>query len=142
MNPEPLASKAPSPGSNPGATANSGPGQDLSRVSVTHDDGVAHITFPSGKADGAAVRELFETVARMTDHHHIRVVIDLTGAVYVPSGMMGMLVTVKKRIASVGGQLHIVITDPLVRTSFTAMRLERILSLHDSLDDAIARFEK
>ena len=131
MNPEPLASDA-----SPASSA------ETSRLRVAQVQGVSHITFPSGKADGAAVRQLFEAVAQMTDHHHIRVVIDLTGAVYVPSGMMGMLVTVKKRIASVGGQLHIVIVDPLVRTSFTAMRLERILSLHDSLDDAIARFEK
>lgn len=114
----------------------------LERVAVHMHDGVIHIRFSQGKADGQAVRELFEASARITDRYSVRVIMDMAGVTYVPSGMMGMLVTVRKKISSVGGQFHIVVSDPLVRGSFEAMRLERMLSLFDSTQAALNAFKR
>ena len=112
-----------------------------SRVHVTHENNIIFITFPEGKADGQAVRELYEASAQITDHYSIRVVLDLTNTPYVPSGMMGMLITVKKKISSVGGQFHVVVPDPMVKTSFLTMKLDRILQMFDSMDEALAGFK-
>lgn len=109
---------------------------DGTRVAMAKVDGFIHMTFPAGKADGTAVRELYEATAQLLDHHHIQVVVDLGGVDFVSSGMMGMLVTAKKKIASVGGAFHVVIANPLIHQSFTAMRLDRMIPLHATLQEA------
>lgn len=111
------------------------------RVAVAVTQELVHITFPAGLADGIAVRELYEVSVPSFGQHHVRMVVDLTGTRYVPSGMMGMLITIKKKVASAGGQMHVVIPDPLVRDSFLAMGLNRILSLHALVEEATANFK-
>jgi|GEM_PF-1156294 anti-anti-sigma factor len=113
----------------------------FTRVQMTRQENIIFLTLADGKTDGQAVRELYEVSAQITDHYNIRVVLDLVGASYVPSGMMGMLITVKKKIASVGGQFHVVVADPLIKTSFLAMKLDRILSLYDTMDEALSSFK-
>lgn len=112
------------------------------RVAVTQSEDLVHITFPAGLADGIAVRELYEVSVPSFGLHHVRMVVDLTGTRFVPSGMMGMLITIKKKVASAGGQMHVVIPDPLVRESFHTMGLGRILSLHALMEDAAAHFKE
>lgn len=110
------------------------------RVAVAQRKGVVHVTFPAGKADGVAVRELYEASVPFFGAHHMHMVVDLTGTKFVPSGMMGMLLTLKKRLSGTGGQLHVVIPDPLVRASFETMGLHRVLTIHQVIDDAAKHF--
>lgn len=110
------------------------------RVAILYDGDVVHVTFPAGKADGVAVRELYEVSVPSFGAHHVHLVVDLTGTRFVPSGMMGMLLTIKKRISGTGGKLHVVIPDPLVRESFLAMGLDRVLSIHHVIDDVKKHF--
>lgn len=115
------------------------PTNTLTRLCATRLDDAIHVTLPSGKADGVAVRELYELSAQLLDRHHTHIVVDFTNVNFVPSGMMGMLITVRKKLMGTGGQLHVVINDELVLNAFHLMKLDRILSLCNSLDEAITR---
>lgn len=110
------------------------------RVAFSVAEEVVHITFPAGKADGIAVRELYEVSVAWFGAHHVHVLVDFTGTTFVPSGMMGMLLTVKKRLSAAGGKLHVIIPDPLVHASFQAMGMHRVLTIHQVIEDAAKHY--
>ncbi len=101
----------------------------------------AHVTFPQARFDGNAVRELFE-FSNEIPPHHARLLVDCGDLELVPSGAMGMLVTIRKRFLSHGGQLHIAVPDPRIRGAFHAARMQLILQLFDSTSQAIAAFKR
>ena len=94
----------------------------------------------SDRADGVAVRELYEASAELVDMDGLRLLIDLSPLTMVGSGLMGMLVTVRKKCLSGGAQCHVLITSPLVMESFTILRLDRILPLYATAEEAVKAF--
>jgi anti-anti-sigma regulatory factor len=52
-----------------------------------------------------------------------------------------MLITIRKRFMSTGGQLHIALPDPNIRTSFELANMQRLLHLFASVDEAMAAFK-
>ena len=104
-------------------------------------DGIVHVRFP-GKVDGNGVRELFELSAEIMDSDDPLLLVDFTGVPLVTSGAMGILVQIKKRFLSVGGQLHIVLADEHNRQAFELMRLDIVLKLFDSIEQARAAFKR
>ena len=97
--------------------------------------------FPRGHIDGIAVREMYEAAAAMMDQRNVKLMVDLTGVDMLNSGAMGMLVTMRKKFLHTGGQLHIAAPDPLVLESLRMMHLDRVLTLFESVSEAMARFK-
>lgn len=113
---------------------------DYAHIACNTDDQIVHVTFPKGRFDGHAVRELFEMTNTLPDQG-ARVLVDTTGLPTVPSGGMGMLVTIRKRFLATGGQLHVAIPDALVFESFQIAGMDRLLKLFDSVDAARDAFK-
>jgi len=104
------------------------------------DGEIVHVTFP-GHVDGNAVRELFERSSQVMDEDDPKLLIDFTGVPLITSGAMGILVQIKKRFLSVGGQLHVVVADENNRQSFKMMKLDIMLKLFESTDAARKAFK-
>ncbi|MEM1108254.1 MAG: STAS domain-containing protein [Planctomycetota bacterium] len=113
---------------------------DYTHIQPETCDDVAVITFPLGRFDGNAVRELFEFSNQLPSTQP-KLLIDTTGVAMVPSGGMGMLLTIRKRFLSVGGQLHVALPGANVRQSFKVANMHRMLALFDSVKDARAAFK-
>jgi anti-anti-sigma factor len=111
------------------------------RLLMREVSGLVTLGFPRGVVDGVAVREMLETTALLTDRHNLRMIVDFTGVAMVPSGAMGMLVTIRKKLMHVGGSLHVVVSDPNVKQTFLLTRLDKILCLFDTVDQAAAAFK-
>ncbi|MEM9884209.1 MAG: STAS domain-containing protein, partial [Planctomycetota bacterium] len=90
---------------------------------------------------GVAVRELFELSNRLPTPHP-RLLVDTAGVALVPSGGMGMLLTIRKRFLAVGGQLHVALQDANIRRAFAVANLDRMLRLFETADAALAAFKK
>jgi anti-anti-sigma factor len=103
-------------------------------------EGICHVTFP-GRVDGNAVRELFELSSEVMDERDPKLLVDFTGVPLVTSGAMGILVQIKKRFLSVGGQLHVVVADEQNRQAFELMKLDIVLNLFESTDAATSAFK-
>ncbi|MEM9790879.1 MAG: STAS domain-containing protein [Planctomycetota bacterium] len=103
------------------------------------DERVTVVTFAEGKADGVAVRELYEAVAGMLDDDLPRVVVDLVGVRHLGSGMLGMLVTAMKKLRQAGGRMAVAAGDPLVREEIRVMHLDRVLDVHETRESAEKR---
>ncbi len=113
---------------------------DFTHIHCEHHGDLAHVTFPLGRFDGVAVRELFEC-SNDLPASHAKLLVDTTGVGLVPSGGMGMLLTIRKRFMSSGGQLHVALPDPNIMQAFTIASMDRMLKLFASVEDAKAGFK-
>jgi anti-sigma B factor antagonist len=109
----------------------------MTRLSVTGAaDGLVHVTFPAGRADGTAVRELFEALAVIFERPGVRLLLDFTGVDHLTSGMIGMLVTTRKRAMPAGGRVAVALPDPLLMQQLSVTNLQRVLTVTDSVEAA------
>jgi len=110
-------------------------------LTLDESDGVTHMRFPAGKVDGNAVREMYETAAQLLDHRNLKLLVDFTGVPLLSSGAMGMLVTLRKKMLSVGGQMHVAIPDPNVMETMRIMNLHIVLNLFEDVETARGAFK-
>ena len=113
---------------------------NLPRVRIERDGGMLHLTFPRRTVDGVAVREMYEAAADYFDDPHLKLLVDFTGVPLINSGMMGMLVTLRKKLLQSGGQMHVLIPDPQVMQTLQIMNLHLVLTLF-SEPEAARRFK-
>ncbi|WP_432798421.1 STAS domain-containing protein [Poriferisphaera sp. WC338] len=116
---------------------------EASRLTVSEDrGGYYRIVFPNGKVDGTAVRELYEVTMQLADQiEQLKLLVDLSGIEFMPSGGLGMLVTLRKKFLGSGGQLHIYVPDAQVREVFMVTNLDRLLNLYSNGDEASTSFK-
>lgn len=67
-----------------------------------------------------------------------RVICDLTAVTFIDSTTLGVLLQGKRRLAGVGGALHVVCPTPAIVNIFRIVGLHRILTIHSDLPAAIA----
>lgn len=112
----------------------------FTHIQIAEHDGCHHVTFLGERFDGIAVRELFEYSNELAGHQP-KLLVDTTGVAMVPSGGMGMLITIRKRFMGTGGQLHIAVPDPRILESFTLANMQRLLKLFPSVSEALSAFK-
>ena len=110
-------------------------------IEITDQHDVKVMTFPDGRMDGSAIRKMYETTVELIDQPNMRLLVDLSGIDMVSSSAMGMFVTMKKKCLGVGAQLNIFVPSESVMGAFNLMRLNRVLNLHSSRDDALRAFK-
>ncbi len=111
------------------------------RLSIETIDTLQHVRFPRQKIDGIAVRELYEAAAQVSHGRDPKMLVNLDGVSLVSSGVMGILVTIQKLFRHVGGQLHIVSTNPMVVQQFEVANLHLLLKVFADLDTAMKAFK-
>jgi len=111
------------------------------RLTIETVETLLHVRFPRRKIDGVAVRELYEAAAQVSHGRDPRMLVNLEGVSLVSSGVMGILVTIQKLFRHVGGQLHIVSSDPMVVQQFEVANLHLLLKVFSDLDSAMAMFK-
>ncbi len=110
-------------------------------AAAANPNGVLHITFPQGRADGVAVRELYEASIDAIDGHDARLLVDFTGVDTLNSGMLGMLVTVRKKTLQSGAQLHVVLPQPMLMRQLVLTNLHHIIAAFADREHALDAFK-
>jgi anti-sigma B factor antagonist len=67
--------------------------------------------------------------------HHL--VLDLAGVRFCDSSGLSLFVALDRETAALGGGLRLAAVPPPVTLVLTAMRLDRVLALHATVDDAV-----
>lgn len=111
------------------------------RLRVDEEKGIHRMTFPRGTVDGVAVREMYEATAALMDHRNLKLLVDFTGVQMLSSGVMGMLVTIRKKLMHTGGQLHIAVPSERAMESFHVMNLHLLLTLFPTPEEACGKFK-
>lgn len=69
-----------------------------------------------------------------------RIVVDLSLVSQVSSGVLGVLVTSKRRLSAEGGEIRLVINNDDLLQLFETTMLDKVFEIHDLKEAAIAAF--
>jgi anti-sigma B factor antagonist len=89
-----------------------------------------------GQADLHTAPELRNAITAALDGGATGLVVDLSEATFIDSMTLGVLLGAVKRLRPSGGKVSIVCTDPHIRRIFEITLLDRVFSLHTSLEAA------
>lgn len=106
-------------------------------VETRADDGVSIVTVV-GQADLHTAPDLRAVLGDVVDGGSRAVLVDLTGATFIDSMTLGVLLGALKRLASVDGRLALVCPDEHVRRVFEITSLDRVFTIVDSPPQATA----
>jgi anti-sigma B factor antagonist len=104
----------------------------------TIDEGDPVVIAVHGQADLHTAPELRNAITAALDGGATGLVVDLSEATFIDSMTLGVLLGAVKRLRPSGGKVGIVCTDPHIRRIFEITLLDRVFSLHTSLDAARA----
>jgi anti-sigma B factor antagonist len=104
----------------------------------TIDEGDPVVIAVHGQADLHTAPELRNAITAALDAGAKGLVVDLSEATFIDSMTLGVLLGAVKRLRPSGGKVGIVCTDPHIRRIFEITLLDRVFSLHTSLDAARA----
>ena len=107
-------------------------------VVETIDEGDPVVIAVHGQADLHTAPELRNAITAALDGGATGLVVDLSEATFIDSMTLGVLLGAVKRLRPSGGKVGIVCTDPHIRRIFEITLLDRVFSLHTSLDAARA----
>ena len=92
----------------------------------------------TGEVDLYTAPELKSELLRLVAEEPRRIVVDLSGATFVDSTTLGVLLGAVKRLRMIGGELVIVCSDLNIRRILSITLLDRAFTIYDTLDEALA----
>jgi len=96
---------------------------------------VVHV---SGELDLATVPALREALLSLITADHPFVVVDLTDVSFIDSTALSALTMAHKRLSDQGGEMRLVMTNPVIREVFEITALDDVLSIYGTVDDAVS----
>jgi anti-sigma B factor antagonist len=114
--------------------------QDAADFSVewTPEDSGGAVIVVDGQADLHTAPQLRAAITEAIDGGASLLVVDLSNATFIDSMTLGVLLGAVKRLRPSGGSVSVVCTDPHIRRVFEITLLDRVFSLHDRREDALA----
>jgi anti-sigma B factor antagonist len=106
---------------------------------VIHAGEVAVVRPPLEKLDLSTSGEFKRMIAPVIQANK-QVVLDMEEVSFVDSSGLGVILSVLRELSSAGGDLRLCRLQKRVRVMFEMVRLQRILGLFDTPDDAIRSF--
>lgn len=100
-------------------------------------DGVSVVAV-QGDADLHTAHELRSAIADAIDGGGTTLVVDLAETTFIDSMTLGVLLGAVKRLRPLGGRVSVVCTDANIRRIFEITLLDRVFSLHDDRETALA----
>jgi anti-sigma B factor antagonist len=91
----------------------------------------------NGRLDIEGSGEIGLRLTTATAGDKVRVVADLAGVDFMSSIGIGVLVRVAQSVRRRGGNLVILDPQPVVRLILEKTQIQRIITLHDTLDEAV-----
>lgn len=90
----------------------------------------------AGELDVVGGPELRQSVMVEMREGHTHLVLDLSGVDFIDSFGLGVVVGALKRARLLDGDVQLVVPEPRVRRVFEVCDLDRVFTLHQSVEDA------
>ncbi|HZI91444.1 MAG TPA: STAS domain-containing protein [Thermoleophilaceae bacterium] len=103
-------------------------------------DDQTHVISLGGEIDLYTAPEFKERMVELIEAGKRNIVVDLSEATFIDSTTLGVLVGGVKRLRPSGGGLALVCTDQNISKIFEITGLDRVFSIQDSREDALASF--
>jgi len=110
------------------------------KISDEEIDDQTHVISLGGEIDLYTAPEFKERMVELIEAGKKNIVVDLSEATFIDSTTLGVLVGGVKRLRPSGGGLALVCTDQNISKIFEITGLDRVFSIQDSREDALASF--
>ena len=110
---------------------------DFDLVTQEVGDGTFVVAL-TGEVDLYTAPELKAALLRLVAEGPSRIVVDLSGATFVDSTTLGVLLGAVKRLRLIGGELVLVCADLNIRRILSITLPDRAFTIYDSLEEALA----
>jgi len=109
-------------------------------ISDEEIDDQTHVISLGGEIDLYTAPEFKERMVELIEAGKKNIVVDLSEATFIDSTTLGVLVGGVKRLRPSGGGLALVCTDQNISKIFEITGLDRVFSIQDSRENALASF--
>jgi anti-sigma B factor antagonist len=110
-------------------------------ITVEKVNDVAVVAMPVAELDAANAAEFKRDMAPVLDTH-AKVILDLTGLRFIDSSGLGAFISCLRKLNEKHGDLKLCGMSKQVRTVIELVRMQRILDIHGSREEAIAAATK
>ncbi len=100
-------------------------------------DADTHVIELGGEVDLYTAPQFKERMVELIDAGKKHIVVDLSGATFIDSTTLGVLVGGVKRLRPSGGALALVCTDENIAKIFEITGLDRVFPIHSSRAEAL-----
>ncbi len=102
-------------------------------------DGPVHVVEAFGEVDLHTAPELRAELVQLIEGGARTVVVDFSGASFLDSTTLGVLLGAIRRLQPLGGELLVVCGNRSLRKIFEITQLEQIMHVVDNVDEAVER---
>lgn len=85
--------------------------------------------------------DLSRSLEALSPSHNQKVIVDLSDVNHICSSALGVLVSFKRRIRQLSGDIKIVVVDEDIKQLFEITLLDKVFDLYGSLPNAMSSFE-
>lgn len=100
--------------------------------------GKVTVVAPRGDVDMAVADDVRVRLTELVDRGRARLVLDLAAVMYIDSSGLGALVAAMKHARAAGGDIKVCALENDVRSLFEMTRLNKVLAVHATRQEAIA----
>ncbi len=104
------------------------------------ESGIEILTLSGRLTLGRELQHFEWTIDELIKAQKSRVVIEMAGVSFIDSAGVGILIGCHSSLANAGGGLHLAAVTGRVGEVFAVTRVDSILSLHPTADDAVKAF--
>lgn len=101
-------------------------------------DARTHVVAVTGEIDIFTAPEFKTVIGDAIDAGRDMVIVDLSGATFIDSSSLGVLIAAHRRLSQRGGRLVVASDVPAVRKTFEITGLDSVLEVVDDRDTAFA----
>jgi anti-sigma B factor antagonist len=101
-------------------------------------DAVRHLVAIRGEIDLFTAPEFKQRIGAAIEAGRRLVVVDLSGATFIDSSSLGILISAHKRLRLHGGRLVLATDVPAILNTFTITGLDGVLEIVPTRDEALA----
>lgn len=110
----------------------------LFEVSSARQHGDTGVVTVSGEVDMYTAPQLKECLLELIDGGAKRIVVDLSAVTFIDSTALGVLIGGVRRLHGASGAMALVVTSRPVERVLSITGLDRVFSIHATLDEALA----
>ena len=108
------------------------------RTDRSHSSGDVSVILAEGYLDFDAAPALKESLVSQIGNGAHHLIVDLTGAIFIDSTSIGVLVGALKRIRDANGTMSVVCTNEDIRSVFEIVGLDDLILMRRSRDEALS----
>lgn len=109
-------------------------------INISKLDKIDVVSFTVNRINALITEEVRDTISRVFDTSHSKVIIDLSGVNYIDSSGFGCFLSVMKTARNNYGILKFAKPEPAIMDLFRTLHLHTVFQIYEDMDSCVRSF--